>query len=142
MEIKMTAKQELNEIKSIYHEVVMLNQQRSELREQAFSLKSVSGILSPDKVQTSLDGDRFAEIFASIDETERNLVERLKVLDEKKSHVMRKINAMPDHRYKTLLYDKYVLFMSWEEIAHIMRYSLRRVFQLHSEALNLYETLH
>lgn len=38
--------------------------------------------------------------------------------------------------YQTLLYLKYISFLTFDQIADRMNYSTKRIYQLHSEALN------
>ena len=46
------------------------------------------------------------------------------------------IENVPNYEHRQILYKRYVCFQKWEQIAVDMNYSIRRIYQIHGEALN------
>ncbi|MCM1579169.1 MAG: hypothetical protein NC078_10265 [Ruminococcus sp.] len=69
-----------------------------------------------------------ADYEAEADELFRELVRQRK-------NVRKIIGSLTDSIQREVLIRRYILGEKWEEIAVIMNYSIRRVYQLHGEAL-------
>ena len=61
--------------------------------------------------------------------------EMSKIIDKKKriEHLFEKLNQP----YRTIMYMKYITFLTFDQIADRMNYSTKRIYQLHSEGLTL-----
>lgn len=61
--------------------------------------------------------------------------EMSKIIDKKKriEHLFEKLNQP----YRTIMYMKYITFLTFDQIADRMNYSTKRIYQLHSEGLSL-----
>ena len=46
------------------------------------------------------------------------------------------IENVPNYEHRQILYKRYICFQKWEQIAVDMNYSIRRIYQIHGEALN------
>lgn len=46
------------------------------------------------------------------------------------------IENVPKYEHRQILYKRYICFQKWEQIAVDMNYSIRRIYQIHGEALN------
>lgn len=137
----MTAKEELRELYRINCSLRRLKQQKKDLESAMVTLQSPSGKLTPDKVQTSLVGDRMAQKIAKLAEVETKISETICNLEMYKHTIMQKIESISDERYRSVLYYRYVKFMKWENIAACSNYTIQHVHRLHGEALNEYSKL-
>ena len=93
-----------------------------------------------DKVQTSPIGDRMVEIVARIDETADKLraeIERLQELESDAIHLL--INLKEEHERVLTLH--YIEDKGLMEVAEIMGYSERYIFELRSKALTELDSL-
>lgn len=104
-------------------------------------IRSPAGVMSPDKVQTSLTGDKLAKIIADIDDLERQYTDTIQDLIDKIQKIARKIESMDNEQYRQILYNRYIESEAWEKIAVEMNYSFRHVLRLHGEALKAYEKM-
>ena len=46
------------------------------------------------------------------------------------------IENVPNYEHRQILYKRYICFEKWEQIAVDMNFSIRRIYQIHGEALN------
>lgn len=80
--------------------------------------------------------DRHAELCDMIDR-------RVEELSQIQAEILQAVSAVKDSRYRTLLIDRYIRFMLWEQVAAEMNYGFRHVLKLHAEALEAFaETWH
>ena len=131
----MTAKEYLQQIFYINKKIQRMQRQREDLRNDLFSLKSPTGNMTADKVQSSLTGDAMLRLIAKVDDIERDIVRQLDTLVDAKKHITEQIDALDDERYRTLLFDRYVFFFTWEQVAVDMNYRIKWVYELHGNAL-------
>lgn len=83
------------------------------------------------------------ELTLSIDKIAKKQIEEEKLLIEllnKKQALEKKISQI-QQPYKNVLYLRYIKALRYEEIAKKMNYSVKRIYQLHNEALKLYADL-
>lgn len=104
-----------------------------DLREKA---TRITGYLSPDKVWSgNKESDRVGEGATMIAYTEDRLRESVEkcrgILEEITDVIMR----VSDARLQTVLVNRYITGLAWEEIAQRMRYEVRQIYRLHSAAL-------
>lgn len=67
-----------------------------------------------------------------LEESIKNDIEKLVDL---KSEIMAVIKAVPNVEYQTLLEKHYLCFITWEQIAVDMNYSMQHIHRMHSNAL-------
>ncbi len=80
--------------------------------------------------------DRYNTIFARIWALEEEINGEIDRLVDLKTEVRRRIEAIPDERYKTILSAKYLCYQTWEQIADGMGFQdVRNVYYLHGRAL-------
>ena len=91
-------------------------------------------------VQTSLS-DRLAEIIAKAVELHEQIVNDQIRLFELQSEIEGVINKVPKSRLKLLLQYRYIDLKKWDEIAYKMYFSVRRLTQLHKNALDEVEKI-
>ena len=134
----MTAKEHLQQVYVIQRKIDRLEAQREEIRADLYSVKSPSDI--PDvRVQTSLTGDKMLELVARVDEVEREIIEKIGELVEKKVSITNEIEMVPNENYKQLLFDRYILCKRWEQMALDRDKSVRTIFKMHGRALNMFD---
>ena len=131
----MTAKEYLQQVYRAKKEVRRLQLARDHLREEMYSLRSPSGNMTPDKVQSSVTGDKIEKLIAQVDETERELVAQQERWLELYRTVTRQIEAMPNELHREILFQRYVLCKRWPRISRDLDYDQRYVYRLHGEAL-------
>ncbi len=90
------------------------------------------------RVQTSPDADKFAYIFARIDEEEDVLADLKEKLIKTKVNIINEIHELENEKYKELLNIVYVDMKSLGKAAKIMSFSYDYVKELHGEALNAF----
>ena len=52
-----------------------------------------------------------------------------------KCEITKCVKAVPDMEYRVILEKRYLCFMSWNEIARDMQYTIRHLYRLHDRAL-------
>lgn len=133
----MTAKEHLQQVYMIQRKIDRLEAQREDIRAALYGLKSPSDI--PDvRVQTSLTGDKMLELVAKVDGIERDLVDEITRLVDKKLSITNEIEKVPNESYKQLLFDRYIMCKRWEQIALDRDKSVRTIFKMHGRALDLF----
>lgn len=134
----MTAKEHLQQVYAIQRKIKRLEARREDLRADLYSVKSPSDL--PDiRVQTSLTGDKMLELVARVDELERNIIDEVKTLTEKKQGIIAEIEKVPNEGHKQVLFDRYILCQKWEQIALDRDKGIRWIYRLHGKALNSFE---
>lgn len=134
----MTAKEHLQQVYAIQRKIKRLEARREDLRADLYSVKSPSD-LPEIRVQTSLTGDKMLELVARVDELERNIIDEVKTLTEKKQGIIAEIEKVPNEGYKQVLFDRYILCQKWEQIALDRDKGIRWIYRLHGKALNSFE---
>lgn len=134
----MTVKDYLGQVKVID---VKIDQKLEQLRELRAKAVGSGQAMSPDKVQTSLAGDKTARIVEECVDLEAEIYELLVKYIRVKGHIIDQIHMLSDGRYVELLYMKYIRYMRLEEISCTMKkrngepYSFDHIAALHGEAL-------
>lgn len=131
----MTAKEYLQQIYIISKKISRLQQLAERLRSEAYSVNSPMGSMSPDKVQTSFTGDKIERMIAKMDKVDRHIRAEQRCLKAQSMKIYKQIEAMPDERYRDILFNRYVLCKKWEKVAETVNMDLRYVYRLHGEAL-------
>lgn len=135
----MTAKEHLQSVYSIQQKIKRLQNRREDLRADLYSIGSPTGQLDSERVQTSISGDRMAELVARVDEVERDIVAEIGELTEQKQKIIAEIERVPKESYKNLLFRRYVLCEKWEKIAVDLDKSVRWIYSMHGLALKAFE---
>lgn len=127
----------LKSYKAILMQIEIIENELEELEAQAESIAPISDGMPKEKVKTDKTGD----LAALIADTRIQLDDKRTELIDKRARILELIQAIPDYRYSTLLYKRYIQFDSWYKISEDMHYGGRYTFQLHSEALDMAESL-
>lgn len=68
--------------------------------------------------------------------TKQYEVSEMSKIIEKKKYIERLFQNL-NQPYRTIMYMKYIVFLTFDQIADRMNYSTKRIYQLHSEALSI-----
>ena len=132
----MTAKEHLRQIYVLSQRIDRLQQLREQLRADLYSVKSPAGSMTPDKVQTSMTGDKIERMIARVDKIEQDIVKEQTSLAVKRRKLLKEIEAVENNRYRQILFERYVLCKKWEDMAGDMGIELRWLYRLHGRALD------
>lgn len=102
------------------------------------SIKSVAP--DPNKVQTSMKGDKLAESVAKLLDEQKELSDMVDEFTNKKKDIISKIDNMPNRTSYEVLTDKYVGHKSFCEIAYTQKCSERWAKKRHTKAIREFET--
>lgn len=80
-------------------------------------------------------GSRLEDCIIKILDLEDELKADIAKLVNLKKEIMEVIKAVPNVEYQTLLEKRYLCFITWEQIAVDMNYSMQHVHRMHSAAL-------
>lgn len=80
-------------------------------------------------------GSRLEDCIIKIIDLEGSLKKDIEKLVDLKREIMGVIKAVPNVEYQTLLEKRYLCFITWEQIAVDMNYSMQHIHRMHSNAL-------
>ena len=128
----MTAKEYLAQAYRLDQRINSKLEQVASLNELATKCTStLTGMPHNPNCGTSTMADAIAKI-VDLQAEINNDIDRLVDL---KRDMVRAIKAVDNTEYQTLLEKRYLCFMSWEQIAVDMNYSLQHTFRLHDNGL-------
>lgn len=124
----MTTKQWLLRARNIDREIDSLIKARGELYDRVTKItQSYTG----DVVQSTKDPHRFEKLA----EYEIEIEQRIDRLIDVKREINAGINQLKDWRLRMVLFERYLLGRTWEQIAVDMHFSYQHVCRLHGRAL-------
>lgn len=86
---------------------------------------------------------KMANIVDKIIDLQAEINHDIDTLVDLKREIKQYIEAVPSAEHKTILEQRYLCFLSWEQIAVKMSYSMQHTYRLHDEALqSITEILH
>ena len=88
-----------------------------------------------EKVQSSRNPDKFTDGVAKIIELEKMIDADIDTLVDNKRQAREMIETLDSIVEKTILYKRYFENNSFDDIAVVMNYSVRRVYQIHADAI-------
>ena len=80
-------------------------------------------------------GSKIEDCVLKIIELEESIKKDIVKLVDLRSEIMAVIKAVPNVEYQTLLEKRYLCFITWEQIAVDMNYSMQHIHRMHSSAL-------
>lgn len=132
----MTAKEYLNQVRSLEFKVSQRKKQAAELKQAAQSISSPS---MGERVQVSQTGgvlEKAVEKYIGLAETaELQAIS----LNELKDEIITRIEKTDDSRLLKILTFRYLDYLTFEEIAVKMNYSFKQVCRLHRKGLEDFE---
>ena len=129
----MTAKEYMHNIGQIRRRIRYLREQIERDTVLASSLSAIR--YDRDRVQTSPVGDRMTEIVAKIIETTHKLEKEIhdfQMLEEEASSLMSNLKE----EYERVLTYHYLDGVDWQEVARMMNYHDKYIYDLKDQALN------
>lgn len=135
----MLSKEVLNKIRKIDMMIDFKCEQVENLRSRLTSLGSPS---MGDKVQSSLDPDKFTNTMSKIIELEEKINADIDELVDLKRDAMNCIEKLNNDVEKLVLYKRYFNNKSFEQISVEMGYSWRHIHRIHGNALKNFDKLY
>lgn len=80
-------------------------------------------------------GSRMADAIIKIIDLEEAINRDIDMLVDLKREIMSTIKSVANTEYQTILEKRYLCFISWEQIAVDMNYSMQYAFRMHDRAL-------
>lgn len=128
----MTAKEYLSQALHLDHRIDSKIEQIASLN--ALATKCTSAITgmphNPSPSQSTM-----ADAVCKIIDLQELLKKDLSALVDLKREIMGIINGIENDEYKTVLEKRYLCFLSWEQIAVDLHYSMEYAFKIHKRAL-------
>ena len=135
----MSSKEFLNKIRYIDMMIDCKIEQVGELKSRLTFISSPS---MGEKVQSSLDPDKFSNTISKIIELENEINVDIDNLVDLKRVARRGIEQLENEVEKMVLYKRYFNNKSFEEIAVELSYSWRQIHRIHGNALNNFDKLY
>lgn len=124
----MTIKQWLTRARNIDREIDALVKARGELYDR---VTKITQSFTGDVVQSTKDPHRYEKLA----EYEIEIDKRIDQLIDVKREINAAINELQDWRLRMVLFERYLLGRTWEQIAVDMHFSYQHVCRLHGRAL-------
>lgn len=128
----MTAKEYLSQALHLDHRIDSKIEQIASLN--ALATKCTSAITGMPR-NPSPSQSTMADVVCKIIDLQELLKKDLSALVDLKREIMGVINGIENDEYKTVLEKRYLCFLSWEQIAVDMHYSMEYAFKIHKKAL-------
>lgn len=126
-------KEELRELIHLDEKIETKRRQLERLMKTRLSIKGID--YSKDRVQTSGHNGQ-EDLIIKIIDLEREINRDIDELVDKKAIAREKISRVPGVQ-GTILEMRYLECMTWEEIAYRLSYSIRAVYKIHGQALQI-----
>lgn len=139
----MTAKEYLKQLRCYEIKINQLSEEVKNLKILAVGGGSLS--MDPNKVQTSIPGDKMSEKVSKYVDMENELLELQVEYQALRMEIINEIHQLNDSRYIQILYLKYLKNLRLEQIACEMHksngdaYSFDHINTLHGEALQEFD---
>ena len=128
----MNAKDYLLQARYLDERITSKTQQIASLNDLATKCTSTSSNMprNPNRGDSTIE-----DCVIKIIELEESIKNDIEKLVDLKSEIMAVIKAVPNVEYQTLLEKRYLCFITWEQIAVDMNYSMQHIHRMHSNAL-------
>lgn len=128
----MTAKEYLSQARFLDDRINSKIQQISSLNELA---TKCTATISDMPHSPNSGGSTMADAVCKIVDLQEEINKDIDRLVDLKREIMGVIKAVPNVEYQTILEKRYLCFISWEQIAVDMNYSMQHIHRMHSSAL-------
>ena len=128
----MTAKEYLCQARFLDNRINSKIQQVSSLNELA---TKCTATISDMPHSPNSGGSTMADAVCKIIDLQEEINKDIDRLVDLKREIMGVIKAVPNVEYQTILEKRYLCFISWEQIAVDMNYSMQHIHRMHSSAL-------
>ena len=134
----MTVKEYLSQARTLDMRIKSKLQQIESLNELA---TSCTVVYSDMPRNPNHGGSKIEKAVVKIIEVEESLKRDVENLVELKKEIMTTIHSVANLELQTLLEKRYLCFLSWEQIAVEMHYSIQHIYRMHDEALSSVTTI-
>jgi len=128
----MTAKEYLGQARFLDMRINSKIQQVMSLNELATKCTST---ISDMPKNPNRGGSRMEDAIVKIIDLEEEINRDIDKLVDLKRDIMTAIKAVPNTEYQTILEKRYLCFITWEQIAVDLNYSMQHTFRMHDRAL-------
>lgn len=128
----MNAKEYLMQARYLDMRITSKTQQIASLNELA---TRCTGIFSDMPKNPNHDISHVEDCILKIIDLQESIKKDIETLVDLKSEIMEVIKAVPNIEYQTLLEKRYLCFITWEQLAVDMNYSIQHIHRMHSKAL-------
>ena len=128
----MTAKEYLSQARFLDDRINSKIQQISSLNELA---TKCTATISDMPHSPNSGGSTMADAVCKIIDLQEEINKDIDRLVDLKREIMGVIKSVPNVEYQTILEKRYLCFISWEQIAVDMNYSIQHIHRMHSSAL-------
>ena len=128
----MNAKEYLMQARYLDERITSKTQQIASLNELATKCTSTFSDMPKSPNHGS---SRMEDAVIKIIDLEERIQKDIEALVDLKREIMGVIKAVPNVEYQTLLEKRYLCFITWEQIAVDMNYSMQHIHRMHSMAL-------
>lgn len=113
----------------------IINLKIEQLSDLKLQSTAISSLHDTEKVKISLNPNQLSGLVAKMVDLENEINKEIDKLYSIKKDIMHSINLIDNKDYQVLLNLRYLNFLTWEEIAAKMSYSISWVFKIHTRAL-------
>lgn len=129
----MTGKEYMEQIRNVRREIRLLQEQI--LRDTVYASNVKAIRYDVDRVQTSPDGDRMADIISGIVGAEDKLYKKVTDLMKREDEARNYLLQLREEQERVLVLH-YFNDLKWDDVAEQTGYSLSRVYEIKNDGLN------
>ena len=128
-----TAEEYLKSIKRLDSFILVYDRDLKAMEELAMS--AAVGELQEDKVQTSINLHKKEDEVVNIIDYQEKVKNMLSEYVTRRHKLIKLLDKLDDPKYRVILYERYILHNSWDNIADSLNYSISHVKRLRSKAV-------
>ena len=129
----MTGKEYMEQIRNVRREIRLLEEQI--LRDTVYASNVKAIRYDVDRVQTSPDGDRMADIISGIVGAEEKMYNKVKYLMQKEEEARTYLIQLKEEHERVLVLH-YLEGLKWEDVAQKVGYDDKYIYDVKKDALN------
>ena len=129
----MTGKEYMEQIRNVRREIRLLEEQI--LRDTVYASNVKAIRYDVDRVQTSPEGDRMADIISGIVGAEEKLYKKIEYLMKQEDEARMYLLRLQEEQERVIVLH-YFNDLKWDDVAEQTGYSLSRVYEIKNEGLN------
>ena len=129
----MTGKEYMERIRNVRREIRLLEEQI--LRDTVYASNVKAIRYDVDRVQTSPDGDRMADIISGIVGAEEKLHDKIRDLMKQEDEARQLLIQLREEQERVIVLH-YFNDLKWDDVAEQTGYSLSRVYEIKNDGLN------
>lgn len=131
--MELNAEEYLKSIKRLDSFILVYDRELKAMEELAMS--AAVGELQEDKVQTSINLHKKEDEVVNIIDYQEKVKNMLSEYVTRRHKLIKLLDKLDDPKYRVILYERYILHTSWDNIADSLNYSISHVKRLRSKAV-------